>query len=70
VAHTASSALSNATLPYVLKIGVLGWRQALRDDAVLRRGLGFAQGHLTFKPTADAQGREYTPVETVLNMTE
>ena len=70
VAHTASSALSIATLPYVLKIADMGWRQALRGDAVLRRGLGFAKGYLTFKPTAEAQGREYTSAETVLNMAQ
>ena len=66
VARTSSSALSNASLPYVLKIANDGWLQAIKEDAVLKRGLGFALGYLTFKPTAEAQNREYTPVEKII----
>jgi alanine dehydrogenase len=66
VAKTASYALSNTSLPYVKKIADKGWIQAIKEDVALRRGLGFALGHLTFKPTAIAQNRQYTPVEEII----
>ncbi|MEX1347491.1 MAG: NAD(P)-dependent oxidoreductase, partial [Desulfobacterales bacterium] len=66
VAKTASYALSSTSLPYVIKIADKGWIQAIKEDVALRRGLGFALGHLTFKPTAIAQNRQYTPVEEII----
>jgi alanine dehydrogenase len=68
VAKTASNALSNTSLPYVLKIADKGWLAAIKDDVTLRRGLGFAFGHLTFKPTATAQNRPYTSAEEIIEM--
>ena len=70
VAKTASHTLSNTSLPYVIKIADKGWLQAIKEDVALRRGLGFALGHLTFKPTAIAQSRQYTPVEEIIEMLE
>ena len=70
VAKTASYALSNRSLPYVLKIADKGWLRAIQEDAALRRGLGFALGYLTFKPTAIAQNRPFTPVEEIMAMLE
>jgi alanine dehydrogenase len=68
VAKTASDALSNASLPYVLKIADKGWFAAIKADVSLRRGLGFAFGHLTFKPTAMAQNRPYTSADEIIEM--
>jgi len=68
VARTASCALSNATLPYVLEIANKGWLEAIKSNRALRRGLGFGRGYLTFKPTAIAQNRPHTPVEEVIKM--
>jgi alanine dehydrogenase len=68
VAKTASDALSNASLPYVLKIADKGWLAAIKEDVTLRRGLGFAFGHLSFKPTATAQNRPYTSAEEIMEM--
>ena len=68
VARTASYALSNASLPYVIDIADKGWLGAVRDNPSLRRGLGFAMGHLTFEPTARVQNRPYTPPEKVIEM--
>lgn len=67
-ARTASAALCNHTLPYVLEIASKGWLGAVKDNVPLRRGLGFAMGYLTFRPTAEAQGREYTSPEAVIEM--
>jgi alanine dehydrogenase len=68
VAKTASFSLSNTSLPYVIKIADKGWLQAIKEDIALRRGLGFALGYLTFKPTAIAQNRHYTSVEEIIEM--
>ena len=68
VAQTASHSLSNATLPYVRQLAKLGWRNALMANKALRRGLGFAKGYLTFKPTATAQDREFTTPESALEL--
>ena len=70
VARTASDALSNTSLPYVLKLADKGWLLAIKEDIALRRGLGFAFGYLTFKPTAIAQNRSYTSVEEIIEMLE
>jgi alanine dehydrogenase len=70
VAKTASYALSNTSLPYVIKIAEKGWLQAIKEDIALRRGLGFALGYLTFKPTAIAQNRQYKSVEEIIEMLE
>jgi alanine dehydrogenase len=68
VAKTASYALSNTTLPYIIKIAENGWRRAVKEDIALRRGVGFVLGHLTFKPTAIAQKREFTPIEELIDV--
>ena len=69
-AKTASNALSNASLPFVLKIADKGWLAAIKEDVTLRRGLGFAFGYLTFKPTATAQNKPYTSAEEIIKMLE
>jgi alanine dehydrogenase len=70
VAKTASYALSSTSLPYVIKLADKGWFQAIKEDSDLRRGLGFALGYLTYKPTALTQNRQYTSVEKLIEMLE
>jgi alanine dehydrogenase len=70
VARTASYALSNAAMGYVLQIADKGWLRAIKENPALRRGLGFAYGHLTFEPTARAQDRTYTPPEKIIETFE
>lgn len=66
VARTSTLALTNATLPYALQIATKGWKQALKDDAGLARGLNVYNGHVTFKAVANEQNLPYTSVEEVL----
>tara|TARA_R110002051_G_scaffold186292_1_gene255748 strand:- start:132290 stop:133435 length:1146 start_codon:yes stop_codon:yes gene_type:complete len=47
VARTATQALNNATLPYVLALANKGLAQALREDRHLLAGLNIAHGRLT-----------------------
>jgi alanine dehydrogenase len=63
VPWTSSMALSNATLPYALKLANLGLREALRQDEPLRKGLNVCKGKVTSKAVADSLGLEYTPFE-------
>lgn len=66
VPNTSTWALTNATLPYALKIADKGWQQACKDDPALALGLNTTAGKLTFKGVADAFDLDYTPVESVL----
>ncbi len=63
---TATAALNNATLPYILRIAGAGWRDALRGDGALALGLHTHEGRLTHAGTGEAHGIEVTPVEAVL----
>jgi alanine dehydrogenase len=56
VARTSTYALNNATLPHVLRLANLGWREALGSDPHLRAGLNIWNGKVTCKPVAEAQG--------------
>jgi len=65
VPRTSTTALTNATLPYALKIANFGVENAMKADDALRKGLNVYKGKLTFKAVADAQGLEYTPSESL-----
>jgi alanine dehydrogenase len=66
VPQTSTAALTNATLPYALRIASKGWRQALREDAGLAAGLNVHAGRVTYAPVADAHGLEYVATDSVL----
>ena len=63
---TSTRALTNATLPYVLKLADLGVRDALRSDPGFLDGLATVGGRLTSEPVARDQGLEFTPPAEVL----
>ncbi|MCT1776132.1 alanine dehydrogenase [Brachybacterium sp. p3-SID957] len=63
---TATVALNNATLPYVLKLASAGWQEALRADGALALGLHTHEGALTHAGTAEAHGLDLTEVTAVL----
>jgi alanine dehydrogenase len=66
VARTSTFALTNATLPYVLKLANAGYEKALSDDISLRKGLNVYKNKLTNKPVAEAVGIEYIPYESAI----
>ncbi len=66
VPHTSTYALTNVTLPYAVALADQGWRQALRDDAALARGLNTHDGHVTSPGVAAAHSLEPVPVSEVL----
>jgi len=53
-ARTATQALTNATMPYAIKIANLGPEDALRRLPELRKGLNTWRGQLTCRPVAEA----------------
>jgi alanine dehydrogenase len=59
VANTSTYALTNATLPYVRAIANAGWREALRTDSALARGLNVHAGHVVNPAVARAHGLEF-----------
>ncbi len=63
VPRTATFALTNATLPYALKIANLGAEGAMKADPAIMKGLNVYKGKLTIKSVADVQNLEYTPAE-------
>ncbi|RAY13206.1 alanine dehydrogenase [Actinomadura craniellae] len=67
VPHTSTYALTNATLPYAVAIAEQGWRNALRTDPALARGLNAHEGALTNEPVAHAHGLGHVPVGKVLD---
>ncbi|HWP28134.1 MAG TPA: alanine dehydrogenase [Chloroflexota bacterium] len=56
VPRTATLALTNATLPYVIALATQGTLAALRADPGLARGLTIWEDHITYAPTAAALG--------------
>lgn len=59
VPRTSTFALTNATLPYALKIAKVGLEQAAKKDAALAKGINTYEGRLTNRPVAEALGMEY-----------
>jgi alanine dehydrogenase len=66
VPRTSTHALSNATLPYMMKLAGQGVARAIQGDLSLAKGVNIYQGKVTYKAVADALGLEYTPLEVVI----
>lgn len=62
VARTSAFALNNVTLPYVLKIAVLGAEEAMRRDPHLANGLNVSGGKLRNEVVAQALNLSYEQV--------
>jgi alanine dehydrogenase len=67
VPHTSTYALTNVTLPYVLELANHGWREALKADPALARGLHTHEGVLTCRPVGEAHGLPWTAASEVLS---
>jgi alanine dehydrogenase len=66
VSSTSTSALTNATLPYVVQLANLGWREAVARNAALVPAVSTVDGHLTHAGTAEAFPRfGYTELATL-----
>jgi len=62
VPRTSTGALTNATLPFVLKLATDGVESAIRSDAGFRKGVNLYNGDVTCPAVADAHGLRFTPL--------
>ena len=62
VPFTSTLALTNATLPYALRIADMGWREACKADPGLADGVNVTDGKITFRAVAEAFDLPYTPL--------
>jgi alanine dehydrogenase len=65
---TSTSALTNATMPYVLRLADEGAAKALAADPGFLSGLSVAAGRLADEAVAADQGAEWTPPEQALEL--
>lgn len=63
-AKTATIALENTTLPYVMKLADSGYRSAFQNDIGFREGLNVYNGKVTYEAVASAIGKPYVPLST------
>ncbi len=66
VPRTSTYALTNATMPYVVRLADANVDAALRDERGLAEGLNVAAGHVTNAGVAEAHGLQHTPLATAL----
>jgi alanine dehydrogenase len=60
VPRTSTYGLSNATLPYILKLANLGFEKAIRRDQALARGVNIYKGQITYEAVAEAFNMPYS----------
>ena len=63
---TSTFALTNATLPYALKLANKGFFEAISSDQGLKEGVNTFGGHCTYEAVASAQGIPYTPLDQLI----
>ncbi len=66
VSRTSTLALTNATFPYALQLANKGWKQALRDNPALRKGLNVVDGQVTYPGVAEAFGLPFKSPDSFL----
>jgi alanine dehydrogenase len=62
VPHTSTLALTNATLPYILRLASEGVERAIHSDPGLAKGVNVKNGAVTCQAVAEAHGLRFTPV--------
>ncbi len=63
VPYTSTLALTNATMPYAVRLADFGWKEACRKDPGLADGVNIVDGKVTFKGVAEAFGMPYVPLQ-------
>ena len=66
VPNTATQALTNVTLPYVMKLAEAGPVEAMRADKSLAMGLNTFEGRVTREPLGESLGLPVVPLDEVL----
>ena len=66
VPYTSTLALTNATLPYAIRLADQGWQKACADSNELKNGLNIIQGEIVYKAVAEAFSLPHTDVKKFL----
>ena len=69
VPRTSTFALTNATLPYTLKLANQGFFEAIRNDPGLKEGVNTYAGHCTYQAVAESQDLPYTSIDALVEVT-
>jgi alanine dehydrogenase len=69
VPRTSTFALTNATLPYTLKLANQGFLEAISSDPGLKAGVNTFAGRCTYQAVAEAQGLSYTSIDALIEVT-
>lgn len=62
VPRTSTFALTNATLPYIVRLASEGVDRAIRTDSGLAKGVNLKDGQVTCEGVAEAHGLRFTPI--------
>jgi alanine dehydrogenase len=62
VPRTSTFALTNATLPYIVRLASDGVDRAIRSDPGLAKGVNLKNGQVVCEGVAEAHGLRFTPV--------
>lgn len=63
---TSTMALTNATLPYAIKLANKGWQQCAQESNGILEGLNIVAGKVTYAGVAEAFGMEYVEAKSLL----
>ncbi|MGA1369223.1 MAG: alanine dehydrogenase [Blastocatellia bacterium] len=63
VPRTSTFALTNATLPFAIRLANHGFRDAVALDPHLRNGINTYRGKITCQGVAESQGLPYSPID-------
>jgi len=66
VPFTSTLGLTNVTLPYALAIANKGWKQAVKEDKDLMKGVNIVEGTIVYEDVAEAFGMGWSTVESIL----
>src|SRR5262245_48492181 len=66
VPRTSTFGLTNATMPFALRLAKHGAVEAFKRDPHLKNGVNTFKGKVTYQAVADDQGLEYTTIDKML----
>jgi alanine dehydrogenase len=66
VPRTSTIALTNATLPYALKIANMGWKKVCTKIEALKKGLNIVQGKVVHQHVAEAFNLKFFDINEIL----
>ena len=66
VPRTSTFALTNATLPFAIKLANKGFKDAITSDINLKRGVNTFAGHITYQAVAESQGLPYKSIDELI----